>query len=163
MSQTSDATWLTQDAYDRLSAELEHLTGPGRAEIADRIEQARSEGDLKENGGYHAAREEQAKQEARINHLTSLLRNAKVGAAPADDGIVESGMVVTAKIAGKKRTFLLGSREASDGLEIEVFSESSPLGQALVGKKVGDTASYEAPNGATITVELEKVKPFKLT
>jgi transcription elongation factor GreA len=163
MSQTSDATWLTQDAYDRLSAELEHLTGPGRAEIADRIEQARSEGDLKENGGYHAAREEQGKQEARINHLTSLLRNAKVGAAPADDGIVESGMVVTAKIAGKKRTFLLGSREASDGLEIEVFSESSPLGQALVGKKVGDTASYEAPNGATITVELEKVKPFKLT
>jgi transcription elongation factor GreA len=161
MSQTSDATWLTQDAYDRLSAE--HLTGPGRAEIADRIEQARSEGDLKENGGYHAAREEQGKQEARINHLTSLLRNAKVGAAPADDGIVESGMVVTAKIAGKKRTFLLGSREASDGLEIEVFSESSPLGQALVGKKVGDTASYEAPNGATITVELEKVKPFKLT
>jgi transcription elongation factor GreA len=163
MSQTSDATRLTQDAYDRLSAELEHLTGPGRAEIADRIEQARSEGDLKENGGYHAAREEQGKQEARINHLTSLLRNAKVGAAPADDGIVESGMVVTAKIAGKKRTFLLGSREASDGLEIEVFSESSPLGQALVGKKVGDTASYEAPNGATITVELEKVKPFKLT
>jgi transcription elongation factor GreA len=163
MSQTSDATWLTQDAYDRLSAELEHLTGPGRAEIADRIEQARSEGDLKENGGYHAAREEQGKQEARINHLTSLLRNAKVGAAPADDGIVESGMVVTAKIAGKTRTFLLGSREASDGLEIEVFSESSPLGQALVGKKVGDTASYEAPNGATITVELEKVKPFKLT
>ncbi|MGO1561009.1 Transcription elongation factor GreA [Actinomycetales bacterium JB111] len=162
MSQTSDATWLTQDAYDRLSAELEHLTGPGRAEIADRIEQARSEGDLKENGGYHAAREEQGKQEARINHLTSLLRNAKVGAAPADDGIVESGMVVTAKIAGKKRTFLLGSREASDGLEVEVFSESSPLGQALVGKKVGDTASYEAPNGATITVELEKVKPFKL-
>ena len=162
MSQTSDATWLTQDAYDRLSAELEHLTGPGRAEIAERIEQARSEGDLKENGGYHAAREEQGKQEARINHLTSLLRNAKVGAAPADDGIVESGMVVTATIAGKKRTFLLGSREASDGLEIEVFSESSPLGQALVGKKVGETTSYEAPNGATITVELEKVKPFKL-
>ena len=91
-----------------------------------------------------------------------MLRNAKVGAAPADDGIVESGMVVTATIAGKKRTFLLGSREASDGLEIEVFSESSPLGQALVGKKVGETTSYEAPNGATITVELEKVKPFKL-
>ena len=65
--------WLTQDAYDRLKAELDHLTGPGRQEITARIEQARSEGDLKENGGYHAAREEQGKAEGRIRQLTELL------------------------------------------------------------------------------------------
>lgn len=162
MSQQTGTTWLTQEAYDRLSAELEQLSGPGRQEIAERIEQARSEGDLKENGGYHAAREEQGKQEARINQLTALLRNAQVGDAPADDGVVEPGMVITAKIAGKKRTFLLGSREAAEGLDVEVFSESSPLGQALVGRSAGETTSYEAPNGATITVELETVKPFKI-
>ncbi|RPF26047.1 MULTISPECIES: transcription elongation factor GreA [Georgenia] len=160
MTQTS-TTWLTQEAYNRLKAELEHLTGAGRAEIAEKIDAARQEGDLKENGGYHAAREEQAKQEARINQLTELLRNAHVGEAPPDDGIIESGMVVTAKVAGKERTFLLGSREGAPDLDIEVYSESSPLGSALVGKKEGDTASYDAPNGSTITVEVTSVKPFQ--
>nr|NLD40190.1 transcription elongation factor GreA [Actinomycetales bacterium] len=87
-------TWLTQEAYDRLSAELEHLTTVGRSETASRIDAARSEGDLKENGGYHAAREEQSKQEGRIAQLTELLRHAKIGEPPPDDGIVEPGMVV---------------------------------------------------------------------
>ena len=159
MTQTS-TTWLTEDAYNRLKAELEYLSTKGRAEIAEKIDAARQEGDLKENGGYHAARDEQAKQEARINQLTELLRHASVGEPPADDGIVESGMVVTATIAGKKRTFLLGSREAAPGLDVEVYSESSPLGAALVGKKSGETVSYEAPNGSQITVEIGEVKPF---
>ncbi|MFH5824381.1 transcription elongation factor GreA [Georgenia sp. AZ-5] len=154
-------TWLTQDAYNRLSAELEYLTTKGRAEIAQKIDAARQEGDLKENGGYHAAREEQAKQEGRIQQLTALLRNAQVGEAPADDGVVEPGMVVTATIAGKERTFLLGSREAAPGLDIEVYSEHSPLGAALVGKTSGDTASYEAPNGSRIEVKIGEVKPFQ--
>src|SRR5690625_2030473 len=60
---TQEETWLTQEAFDRLSKELEHLSGPGRAEIAEKIEAARDEGDLKENSGYHAARDEQGKQE----------------------------------------------------------------------------------------------------
>ncbi|KAE8764761.1 transcription elongation factor GreA [Georgenia thermotolerans] len=160
VTQTS-TTWLTQDAYNRLKDELEYLTTKGRAEIAEKIDAARQEGDLKENGGYHAAREEQAKQEARIVQLTELLRHASVGEPPADDGIVESGMVVTAKIAGKERTFLLGSREAAPGLDIEVYSESSPLGAALVGRKSGETVSYEAPNGSQIKVEIGEVKPFQ--
>lgn len=158
---TQTTTWLTQDAYNRLSAELEHLKTQGRAEIAEKIDAARQEGDLKENGGYHAAREEQAKQEARINQLTALLRDAQVGEAPPDDGVVESGMVVTATVAGRELTFLLGSREAAPGLKIEVYSESSPLGAALVGKKSGDTTSYVAPNGSTIEVKIGKVKPYK--
>ncbi len=113
MSTTNSATaaWLTQEAFDRLKAELDHLSGAGRADIVQKIEAARQEGDLKENGGYHAAKEEQGKIEARIRQLTALLRDAHVGEPPADDGIVEPGMIVVAKIAGDEETFLLGSRE----------------------------------------------------
>lgn len=154
-------TWLTQEAFDRLTAELEDLKGRGRTEITQRIEAARSEGDLRENGGYQAAREEQAKQEARINHLTVLLRDAQVGEPPADDGVVEAGMVVDAVIAGREKHFLLGSREAAKGIDVEVFSESSPLGQAIVDHKVGETVTYLAPNGAQISVEIRNAKPFE--
>ncbi|MCM3662411.1 transcription elongation factor GreA [Georgenia satyanarayanai] len=159
MAETA-TTWLTAEAYNRLKAELEHLTGPGRAEITERIEAARAEGDLKENGGYHAAREEQGKMEGRIVQLTELLRNAQVGEAPADDGVVESGMVVTAKVAGEQEVFLLGSREAAQDVDVEVLSERSPLGAAIVGKKAGDSVTYTAPNGKDIAVEIVKVKPF---
>ena len=88
---TTSSSFLTQDAYDRLSAELEHLKGEGRSDIAKRIEAAREEGDLKENGGYHAAKEEQGKMEARIRQLTQILNTSVVGEAPADDGVVEPG------------------------------------------------------------------------
>src|SRR5690554_6098302 len=89
-----DVTWLTQEAFDRRTAELEHLEGEGRAEIARRIEAAREEGDLKENGGYHAAKEEQGKIEARIRVLKDLLRTAVVGDVQDDDGLVEPGILV---------------------------------------------------------------------
>ncbi|RAX50739.1 transcription elongation factor GreA [Arthrobacter sp. AQ5-05] len=152
--------WLTQEAYDRLAAELERLSGPGRAEIVDRIEQARSEGDLKENGGYHAAKEEQGKAEARITYLKDLLRRAHVGEAPADDGIVEPGMLVEAIIAGDKTTFLFGSREVAGDSDLEVYSEKSPIGSAVHGAKSGDTLTYSAPNGKEITVEIVSCKPY---
>src|SRR6476646_3715824 len=108
---TPTASYLTQEAFDRLKAELDQMSGEGRTEIAKKIEAARDEGDLKENGGYHAAKEEQGKMEARIRQLTQLLENAIVGAKPADDGIVEPGMVVTVEMFGDDVTFLLGSRE----------------------------------------------------
>ena len=82
MSDAPATTWLTQESYDRLSAELEELSGPARADIAKKIESAREEGDLKENGGYHAAKDEQGKIEARIRQLTQLLRNSTVGEPP---------------------------------------------------------------------------------
>ncbi|GAA2516582.1 transcription elongation factor GreA [Rarobacter incanus] len=152
-------TWLTQDAFDKLSAELENLQGPVRAEITRRIAAAREEGDLKENGGYHAAREEQGKNEARIRELTEKLRTAQVG-TPPDDGIVEPGMLVDAVVAGKNLTFILGSREISETTSISVFSPTSPLGAAINGKKVGDKVSYPAPNGNEIAVEIVSAKPF---
>ncbi|GIG28575.1 transcription elongation factor GreA [Cellulomonas marina] len=157
---TTAATWLTQEAYDRLSAELAHLEGAGRDEIVGRITAARDEGDLKENGGYHAAREEQGKAEARIRELKEKLRNVRIG-TPPDDGVVEQGMVVTALVAGDEMRFLLGSREIAGSSDIDVFSPTSPLGAAINGRKVGDSTSYEAPNGRTIAVEIRAASPFE--
>ncbi len=154
-------TWLTQESYDRLKAELAELEGPARIDIAKKIEAAREEGDLKENGGYHAAKDEQGKIEARIRQLTELLRTATVGEPPASDGTVAPGTVVTAKIAGDESTFLLGNREiAADNDELDVYPESSPIGQAILGRKQGDKLSYTAPNGREIAVEIVKVVPY---
>lgn len=156
----STVTWLTQEAHDRLQAELEHLSGPARQEITERIAAARDEGDLKENGGYHAAREEQAKNEARIRELTEKLRNVRIG-TPADDGVVEAGMIVTAEMFGDEMVFLLGSREIAETTDLDVYSEQSPLGAAISGKKIGDTASYTAPNGKEIEVLIKNAKPYQ--
>ncbi len=159
MTETA-GTWLTQEAHDRLQVEYNDLMGAGRAAIAKEIDERRQEGDLKENGGYHAAREEQAKQEGRIAQLKHLLETATVGEATSGDGTVESGMVVTAEVAGRKMRFLVGSREVAGGADIDVFSAQSPLGAALLGKKPGDQTSYAAPNGNDITVNLIAAKPF---
>ena len=159
MTDTTAATWLTQEAYDRLTAELARLEGEGRDEVISRISAARDEGDLKENGGYHAAREEQAKQEARIRELKEKLRNVQIG-VPPDNGIVEPGMVVTALVAGDEMVFLLGSREIAGSSDIEVFSPTSPLGAAINGTKIGDKTTYLAPNGREIKVEITDAKPF---
>jgi len=160
MSDTS-VTWLTQDAFDRLTAELDQLSVEGRQEIAKKIEAAREEGDLKENGGYHAAKEEQGKIEARIRVLTQLLRTANVGNAPESHGVVESGMVVTANIQGDKSVFLVGNREMAGNSDLDVYSEGSPLGNAIIGLKIGDTKTYTAPNGKGITVEIVDVKTYQ--
>ncbi|GAA1807772.1 transcription elongation factor GreA [Nesterenkonia flava] len=152
--------WLSQEAFDRLSAELEHLKGPGRQEIVDRISAARDEGDLKENGGYHAAKEEQGKAEARIRYLEQLLENAYVGEAPSSDGTVTTGTVVKAKLAGREMQFLFGNREIAGDTDLTVYSERSPLGEAINGAKVGDTVSYQAPNGNDIQVEIISAEPF---
>jgi transcription elongation factor GreA len=155
--------WLTQDAYDKLKSELENLKGPVRQAIIERISSARDEGDLKENGGYHAAREEQGKTEARIRQLEDMLRRAEVGETPADDGVVEPGMKVTYKFVGDDDTevFLLGAREMEDTTDgLTVYSPQSPLGRAIIGSKVGDTVAYEAPNGKELKVEIVDAKPF---
>ncbi|MFF3288002.1 transcription elongation factor GreA [Streptomyces sp. NPDC003023] len=163
MTQTSDnVTWLTQEAYNQLKAELEYLSGPARTEIAKKIEAAREEGDLRENGGYHAAKEEQGKQELRVRQLTQLLDKAKVGEAPADDGVVEPGMVVTIAFDGDENdtlTFLMASREYASS-DIETYSPQSPLGVGVNGKKVGDDAEYELPNGRSASVKILAAKPY---
>jgi len=153
-------SWLTQEAADRLSAELANLETTGRSEIIKKIEAARAEGDLKENGGYHAAREEQGKIEARIRQLKHMLENAEIGTAPNNaDGLISPGMRVTVEIMGDEMEFLLGSREISSG-DLDVYSEKSPLGAAVLGAKIGDTKTYNAPNGKTISVKILKAEVY---
>jgi len=154
-------TWLSQDAFDRLQQEYDRLAGPGRAEIVKKIEAAREEGDLKENGGYHAAKEEQGKNEARVKVLRHMLEHAKIGAPESTDGEVVHGMVVTVRLVefDEEETFLLGSREEAATATIAVYSPSSPLGGAVNGAKVGDTVAYTAPNGKEFHVEILKAEP----
>jgi transcription elongation factor GreA len=150
----SSQTWLTQEAADRLAAELANLETECRTEVIKKIEAARAEGDLKENGGYHAARDEQGKIEARIRQLKQMLENATIGAPPASaDGVVGAGMVVSAIVADDEMRFLLGSREIATD-DLDVYSEKSPLGSAVLGAKIGDKVSYTLPNGKTISVEI---------
>lgn len=160
MSDTK-VTWLTQDAYDRLKYELDELI-ENRPVIAAKINDSREEGDLKENGGYHAAREEQGQQEARIRHLQELLRNAKVGEAPPNDGVAEPGMVLTIRYDGddEEEEFLLATREEGGQSDVEVYSPESPVGKALLGAREGEEREYELPNGNTEKVTLIRAKPY---
>src|SRR5689334_24351799 len=126
---TAPVTWLTREAYDRLKAELDHLI-ENRTAISAEISARREEGDLRENGGYHAAREEQGKQEARIRYLQELLRTAQVGDAPTADAVAP-GTVVTIHFDDDPEdteTFLLGSREIASTTDLTVYSPESALG-----------------------------------
>jgi transcription elongation factor GreA len=159
---STDVTGLTQEAFDGLQAELADREGPLRLEITTRISLARDEGDLKENGGYHAAREEQGKNEARIRVLKHLLENSKVGVPDAAVDEVAQGKVVTVRILAldEEMTFLLASREEAATASIDVYSPTSPLGQAVLGKRVGESSSYELANGKTMEVEVLKVEAY---
>lgn len=153
MPETPEATWLTQEAYDRLADELEYLINVARGDIAKRIQEAREEGDLKENGGYHAAKEEQGKIEARINRIEEILATAKVGEAPKAHGVVEQGLVVTVDLNGSEKKFLLGSAEISDD-SVEVYSPESPIGSAILGRNIGEQIEVFLPNGKSIKVKI---------
>lgn len=163
MSSTDDATvtWLTQEAYDRLSHELDELIA-NRPVMAKEINDRREEGDLRENGGYQAAREEQGKQEGRILQLQQLLRTAQVGEAPVSAGVAGPGTVVEVRFDGDDEVerFLIGSREEAETAGVEVYSAASPLGKALTGAHEGETVQYTAPTGATIKLTLVSAQPF---
>lgn len=143
---------LSQAAYDRLKAEHEHLTTTAWPEVVEKIRVAREEGDLRENAGYHAAKEEQGVMKARIDELEHLLEHAE---------IVEDQAVYTIVFDGDSdddaERYLVGhAAEAADG--IDVISPSSALGQALVGAQPGETVSYEGPTGAQLTVRVLAVE-----
>ena len=154
-------TWLSQDAYDRLQAELdEHIAN--RPAIAAEINARREEGDLRENGGYHAAREEQGKAEGRILYLKEFLRKAVVGDAPTSNAVAP-GTVVTIQFDDDEddtEKFLLGSREIAATTDLTVYSPESALGKAILGAKRGDTVTYTAPSGAAIKVKIVEFEPF---
>ena len=155
-------TWLSQDAYDRLQAELDELIA-ARPAVAAEINARREEGDLRENGGYHAAREEQSRQEGRIQYLKEFLRNVEVGEVPSADS-VQPGSVVTIYFDDDQsdtETFLLGSREIASTTDLTVYSPESALGKAILGSGPGQTVTYTAPSGADIKVTVVKFAPFE--
>ena len=160
-SSEASKTWLSQDAYDRLQAELDDLIA-ARPAVAAEINARREEGDLRENGGYHAAREEQGKQEGRILYLKEFLRNAEVGEAQTADK-VGPGSVVTIYFDDDQsdtETFLLGSREMASTTDLTVYSPESALGTAILGASQGQTVTYTAPSGADIKVTVVEFQPF---
>lgn len=139
-------TYLTQEAHDRLKAELEELKTTGRERMSKEIEIARAHGDLKENAEYHAAKDEQGQMEARIRQLEALLRDAIIG-GPSTTDEVRPGLVVTLDFDGDEEVYFVGSREeVKDG--VEVLSADSPIGTAVIGGRVGETVKVEAPNGS---------------
>lgn len=135
MTTTADSLWMTRAALERLERELVDLTDPARA------------GD--------------AATDARVLQLRDMIRRAEVQAKP-DDGLVEPGMQITVRFEkdGSEESFLLGSREVIGDSDLDVYSPTSPLGAAINGRSVGDTAQYTAPNGATIAVTVLAAVPF---
>lgn len=155
--------WLTQESYDRLNAELVALK-ENRPVLAAEINERREEGDLKENGGYHAAREQQGQEEARIAYLEELLDNATIGEAPQESGVALVGSVVHVYYDGDeddKETFLIGTRGLeSTNPDLETYSTDAPLGAAINGAREGETREYQTPNGETVKVTIVKAEPY---
>ena len=151
------ATKLSREAYTRLQAEHKELTTEGRIRNANAIEAARALGDLKENGDYHAAKDEQGKMEARVRQIEAMLDGAEIVDGPAGD-VVEQGTVVGIRYEGDDDVewYLLGSIEERRD-DAEVMSPTSPLGMALIGHKVGETVSYEAPSGE-LRVQIAEIR-----
>ena len=142
---------LSRAAFDKLKAEFDDLTTRGRIEVAEKIERAREEGDLKENAGYHAAKDEQGHMEGRIRQLEHLLENAEI----LDDQFVYT-IVYEGDSDDDAERYVVGHLEEDvDGAD--VISASSPLGAALHGAEAGQAITYEAPNGS-LTVTVLKVE-----
>ena len=147
-------TYMTQEGFDRLNAELEEMKAKGRQTISAAIAEAREKGDLSENAEYHAAKDEQGMLEMKINELEKALSNARV----LDRSQLDTSSVTVlskVKIKNLKRgievTYQLVS-EAEADLKDKKISVSSPIGKGLLGKAVGDIAEIQTPAG---TMEFE--------
>jgi transcription elongation factor GreA len=142
---------LTIDAYNRLKAELEDLTGPRRAEITEKIKVAREHGDLRENAEYHAAKDEQGLMEARIRNVQQMLRDPDIVEAPTAADAVGPGMLVTVRPKDEDdpddETYLLAEHAEEKAPGVRTVTLTSPFGQALNGAAEGQEVEHEAPGG----------------
>lgn len=155
---TDQPTFLTPAAFEKLEEELEHLKTAGRAEIEDRIAEARSHGDLRENADYDAAKNDQGLMEARIRKLEHLINTAEVREVE-DTGKVEIGSVVTVVDSdGDEMDYFVAPQE-NKVAGLFLASPSSPLGGALIGRDVGDEVTYVAPAGK-MSVTITAVRPY---
>lgn len=155
---TDATTWLTPAAHEKLQAEYDELTTSGRLHIEERIAEARSHGDLRENADYDAAKNEQGMMEARIRQLKHLLENAEVREAE-DTGKVEVGSIVKVTNGDLELEVLVaGSENRVSG--VQTAAPDGPLGSALLGSAVGEQVTFEAPGG-TFTYTVESIRPFE--
>jgi transcription elongation factor GreA len=142
---------LTLDAYNRLKAELDELTGTGREEITEKIRVAREHGDLRENAEYHAAKEQQGLMESRIRKIQHMLRDPDIVEAPEHGDAVTAGMLVILHSLDfddeDDETYLVAEHAEERAPGARTVTPSSPLGSALVGAAEGDEVAYEAPGG----------------
>lgn len=156
---SDETTWLTPSAHKKLVEEYEYLTTEGRTHITKKIAEAREHGDLRENAEYHAAKDEQGMQEARIRQIRHLLDTAEIREA-TDDGTVGVGTVATVLDADGDEMEILVANQENRVRGLVLASPSSPLGSALMGARPGDDVSYEAPGG-TFTITVTGVRVFE--
>lgn len=149
-----DKVYLTSEGLQKLKDELKNLTEVRRVEVAKRIKTARDMGDTSENAEYVAAREEQAFIEGRISELQDIMKHAEISKANTN-GVVGVGAKVTVHIDGDEEMFYIVGAPEANPMENKI-SHESPLGSALLGKKVGDKIEVEAPVG-TLTYTILKV------
>lgn len=159
----SQQQYITPEMKAKLETELQQLID-NRPVIAAEINERREEGDLKENAGYDAAREQQDQEEARIKQISEILSNSTTERSGVVEGVAHVGSVVHVYYNGDKddrETFLIGTRAASTGnADLETYSENSPLGAAVVGAAEGETRTYTAPNGREIQVTVVSAEPY---
>ncbi len=153
----SNYTYLTQEGYDRLKAELEQLKTEGRAEVAKAIAEAREKGDLSENAEYDAAKDAQGLLEMKINELEKTFANARIiDTSQLDTSRVTvlSHVTILNKKTKAQQTYQLVAHTEAD-LKAKKISVKSPIGEGLLGKEVGDVAKIETPAGI---IEFEILK-----
>ena len=156
MAQETNKVPLTQEAYERLKKELEYLEGEGREKVIEEIARARGHGDLSENAEYHAARDQQGMQEARIREIREKLEKAEI-IQDDDDDVVKPGKLVTIRYEGDEatETYFIGTREEKRGGR-EVLTPESPIGRLLIGRSPGETVVASVPAGE-LKVEIVEV------
>lgn len=144
----SEEVYLSEEKLKELKLELQELKTVNRKEIAEALKFAKSLGDLSENSEYHEARDEQAKVESRIQRVEEILKNAVIVSAHKSD-VVELGSTVIVykeNDENSKKTYSIVGSEEADTASGRI-SNQSPLGQAMMGKKKGDTFKFETPSG----------------
>jgi transcription elongation factor GreA len=163
MPEQEERQQLSRAAHDRLAAELEELTTDGRKQIAERLQRARELGDLSENAEYHETKNQQGMMEARIRKLEHILKNADVSEGPVTTDTAVVGTIITLRMSeGDDSRYLLAQSNEERAGEDDVYTLtiSSPLGQAVQGKKVGEKIEWHAPKGP-LTAELLKIEPWE--
>jgi transcription elongation factor GreA len=154
---------LTREAFERLRQELEELTTEGRRLVAERLLRAREHGDIRENAEYDAAKDEQGLMEARIRTLQRMLKDPDIVAAPTEADVASPGILATLRPLDEdqpeEELYLLAATKEERAPGARTVSVSSPLGQALVGRRVGDRITYQAPGGL-FAYEVMALEPF---